>query len=93
MSKSIICNDKECWVCKTTRNLERHHCFFGPNRGLSEAYGCWVWLCNYHHTGSNEAVHHNHDLDVLLKKTAQRRWEEVQGNREQFRTIFGKSYL
>lgn len=55
--------------------------------------GCWVWLCARHHNMSNEGVHFNHELDVLLKKQTQRRWEEIYGDTEKFRIIFGKSYL
>ena len=93
MSKSIISIDRECWVCKTTKDLHRHHVYAGCNRGLSEAYGCWVYLCPHHHNMSNEGVHFNHDLDVMLKKTTQRKWEEIYGDREKFRIIFGRSYL
>ena len=93
MSKSIISNDRVCWVCGTPLDLHRHHVYGGPNRGLSEAMGCWVYLCARHHNMSNEGVHFNHDLDVLLKKQTQRRWEEIYGDTEKFRIIFGKSYL
>lgn len=94
MSKSLISNDRECWVCKTTKDLHRHHIYAGCNRQLSEYWGCWVYLCPFHHNMSNKGVHFNHDLDVLLKKTCQRRWEEKHGeDRERFRAIFGRSYL
>lgn len=92
MSKSLLSDDKQCWICGNP-NVEKHHIFMGPNRGLSEVYGCYCYLCHNHHTGTNESVHHNHALDVLLKKQAQRRWEEVHGNREQFIAVFGRSYL
>ena len=49
--KSIIQDIKQCWVCKTTLNLEEHHCLYGINRKMSERFGLKVWLCNEHHTG------------------------------------------
>lgn len=94
MSRSIISNDRQCWVCESRQDLHRHHVFPGvANRPLSEKYGCWVYLCPYHHNMSNEGVHFNHYLDILLKKTTQREWEKRYGNREDFIKTFGRSYL
>ena len=51
MAKSILQNDKECYLCRrfynlrTTRGLEEHHILFGRGRReLSERYGLKVWL-------------------------------------------------
>ena len=93
MSRSLISDDKECWVCKTKEDLHRHHIYGGPNRGLSEAMGCWVYLCARHHNMSNQGVHFNHDLDIFLKKICQRAWEKRYGDTEKFRIFFGRSYL
>jgi hypothetical protein len=103
--KSIIHDEDEgCYVC--THNLvkrpyspssdyfryEIHHCIHGTaNRRLSEKYGLRVKLCREHHTG-NTGVHKNAVLDDLLKEIAQRKFEEAH-SREDFRRIFGKSYL
>lgn len=92
MSKSLISDDKQCWICEN-REVEKHHIYGGPNRNLSEKYGCFVYLCHNHHTGTNEGVHFNHDLDLLLKMTTQREWEKRYGNREDFIKTFGRSYL
>lgn len=92
--KTVLQSEKECYVCGTTYNLHSHHIFPGkPNRQLSEKRGLKVWLCLHHHTGSNEAVHNNKDLDLHLKQKAQEYYEEHYGSREQFRQEFGKSYL
>lgn len=92
-SKSIVQDSKECWVCGTTLSLQRHHVFYGnANRRLSEKYGCWVWLCGRHHTG-NVGVHFSPDMDSKLKKYTQECFENQCGTREDFRAIFGKSYL
>lgn len=90
--KSIIQEEKECFVCKTISNLQEHHIFQGMNRSCSEKYGLKVWLCLYHHTGSNEAVHHNKALMDYLHKIGQEKFEETH-TREEFRKIFGRSYL
>lgn len=62
------------------------------NRRLSEKWGCWVYLCYEHHEG-NTGVHHNRDLDLRLKQFAQEVFEAKLGTREDFRRIFGKSYI
>ena len=92
--KSIIQSEKECYVCGTTRCLHDHHIFFGkPNRKISEKFGLKVWLCIHHHTGSNEAVHNNRELDLHLKRLGQEHYEKVYGSREDFRETFGRNYL
>lgn len=91
MSKSIISNERRCVVCGTTNALHVHHIFFGPNRKLSDKYGCWVYLCYPHHNGSNEGVHFNRKLDLELKDRCQRRFEEVYPDLD-FMKIFGKNY-
>ena len=91
---SIIQKSKKCFVCETEYGLECHHIIYGTaNRKQSDKYGLTVWLCNYHHTGSNQSVHHNKELDMHLKKLAQRKFEQVHGNRRDFMNAFGKNYL
>ena len=92
MSKSIMSNERKCYVCGTTYNLHRHHVYAGRNRQPSEKYGFWCYLCLYHHNGSNEAVHFNRELDLKLKEECQRRFEE-NGTREEFVKIIGRNYL
>ena len=92
MTKSIICNEKQCCVCGTTYNLHRHHIFGGGRRKASERYGAWVYLCAYHHNMSDEGVHFDRQLDVLLKTIAQQELEKTM-SRDEFRQHFGRSYL
>lgn len=94
MTESIISNDKRCYVCGKMKDLHRHHCFYGTgNREMSEKYGLWVYLCPEHHNVSNYGVHFNKPFDTMLKRYCQMIWERQRGTREQFREIFGKSYL
>jgi hypothetical protein len=92
MSNSILSNERECYVCKTPLNLHKHHIFPAANRKNSEKYGCWVYLCAWHHNMSNEGVHFNRLLDVELRQTAQRKFEELHSH-EEFMRIFGKNWL
>lgn len=90
--QSILQNNKSCFVCGMIQGLHSHHCFFGnPGRKNSEKYGLKVWLCQRHHTGQ-DGIHFNRDMDLWLKKKSQAVFEETH-TREEFRRIFGKSYL
>lgn len=90
--KSLISNEKACYVCGCPV-VHKHHIFYGTaNRRLSEEYGCWVWLCPYHHNMSKEGVHFNRELDLQIKKECQECWEQVHGSRADFIKVFGRSW-
>lgn len=92
--KSIICNAKRCYICSTSEDLHLHHIFEGTaNRAQSEKYGCWVYLCPYHHNMSDYGVHFNKPFEIALKKHAQERFEAIYGDRKAFIKAFGKSYI
>lgn len=94
MSKSVMSNEKRCLICGTTANLQRHHIFGASNRQKSEDHGCWCWLCLRHHTGSNQSVHRDQEMNLELKERCQFALESRHGwSRDQFREVFGKSYL
>ena len=94
--KSIIQEEKKCYVCETTYNLHSHHCIHGTaNRKLADQDGLTVYLCYEHHEGTN-GVHskNGHELDLELKILAQKRWMEYYDKTEDdFRKRYGKSYL
>ena len=91
--KSIIQDTKECFVTHDTHNLHLHHCIGGANRKLSDKYGLTVWLRGDWHNLAPYGVHTNRELDLQLKQIAQAKWEERFGTRQEFRKIFGKSWL
>ena len=91
--KSIMQDEKVCYICGTPYGLEDHHVFNGnPNRKYSEKYGLKVWLCNEHHTG-NHGVHRDYDAMKWLKQEGQKVFEKEYGTREEFMRIFGRSWL
>jgi len=93
MSKSILQKEKKCFVCGMDNVLHKHHIYAGvANRPLSEKYGCWVWLCPYHHNMSNHGIHADIELDKKIKQICQERFEETH-TREEFMQIFGRNYL
>ena len=90
--KSIIQTEKKCFLTGRTDNLQDHHIFFGAkNRENSEKYGLKVWLTAEHHTGKH-SPHRDLEIDLYLKRIAQRKFEETH-SREEFMRIFGRNYL
>ena len=86
--ESVIQIERECYICGR-HDVEKHHVIHGRNnRKHSEEYGLTVWLCREHH----EMVHKNRNTDLRLIKMAQMIFEETH-SREEFRQIFGKSFL
>lgn len=90
--KSIIQNEKECFITHSKNDLHEHHIFEGRNRNNSEKYGLKIWLRSDWHNMSNYGVHFNKKLDLELKQLAQRKFEETH-TREEFIKIFKRNYL
>lgn len=92
--KSIVeNNERECFICGETRELERHHIFGGnPGRKLSERYGLTVHLCYLHHRDSTEGVHFNKELREKLQETGQLAFEKTH-RREELMAVFKRNYI
>lgn len=94
MSKSIISNEKQCYVCGSKYNLHYHHILFGKNRKNADKDGLTVYLCGRHHNQSNEGVHFNHELDIKLKQIAERNWLEYYDKTiDDFISRYGRNFL
>lgn len=91
--KSLLSEKKECYICRTTLNLECHHIYFGTaNRKKSDVDGCWCWLCHKHHTGQF-SPHQNREIDLGLKEDCEWKWLESHGmDKEAFIKRFGRNY-
>lgn len=89
--KSIIQEDKSCYVCGKLQ-VHLHHIYGGANRKTSDRNGFVVYLCPHHHNLSNEGVHFNKELDTMLKMMCQQKYEENH-TREEFMKLIGKNYL
>lgn len=83
---------RSCYICGRTDRVERHHVYGGANRRKSEKHGMVVDLCHWHHNEPPMGVHHNHKRNMALKREFQERFEK-RHTRDEFRAIFGKSYL
>ena len=94
MSKSLISDERACYVCGTPFNLHKHHIFGGANRKKSERDGCWCYLCAQHHNMSDKGVHFNKELDTRLKQTCERLWMvENEKTIYDFIKEYGRNYL
>ena len=90
---SILQKDKKCLVCGDTVGLHLHHVYGGyANRKISDKLGFVVWLCGKHHNLSNDGVHFNKDLDLMIKKACQREYEKTH-TRDEFMNYIGRNYL
>lgn len=90
--KSILQDEKECFITGSTTCLHRHHIYGGRNRRVSEENGFWVYLRADYHNMSDKGVHFNRELDLALKKACQEKYEETH-SREDFMKLIGRNYL
>lgn len=88
--KSLIQNNKECYVCGNPY-VECHHLYKGVKcRKIADREGMWVWLCSKHHRELHDNAGRGLDMDLM--QLGQQIFEETH-TREEFRQLFNKSYL
>ena len=90
---SVFTDDMNHCYFTGTAPVERHHIFGAANRKNSEKYGFVIPLRPDLHPNGVNAGKDAADIDVKLKQMAQTYFEEHYGTREEFRGIFGKSWL
>lgn len=88
--KSIMQVDDKCYACGCAYGSDWHHIYPGnPNRKHSEEWGLKVRLCRPCH----EEIHCKNSKRMKeLQKAGQAKFEETH-TREEFRAIFGMSWL
>lgn len=90
---SILVDDLDYCIECGRPHPHKHEVFFGEKqRKHSIKYGMILPLCYEHHEG-NKSPHRNRKIDLHYKEKAQAAWESTYGTREEFRQIFGQSYL
>ena len=66
-----------CYLCGSNDRLALHEVFFGTaNRVKSKEDGMVIPLCGSHHNLGTFSVHNNHELDLKLKRYAEKIWIE-----------------
>lgn len=90
---SVFTDDMDhCYFTGTTP-VERHHIFGGSRRQASERYGFVIPLRPDLHPNGAQAGAGSGVIDIRLKQMAQAYFERNCGTIDDFRRIFGKSYL
>lgn len=89
MAKSIMQTEKECYITGSQQWLDKHHVFQGSRRQASEKWGCTVWLRHDIHMELHDS---NIELDRLIKRECQKKFEEKYGH-DAFMRVFGRNYL
>ena len=94
MVKSILQDEKKCYITGQTNNLHLHHIYRGVNRKISDKLGFVVYLAGWLHNQSDDGVHgkNGKELDLMLKRHCQMKFEESH-TREEFMAIIGRNYL
>ena len=95
MAKSILQESRKCVLTGYEGDyLDKHHVFGGANRKRSESMGLWVYVYKPLHNNSPESIHEDFELNLMLKKWAQRLcMEHYEMTVEEFIGEFGKNYL
>jgi hypothetical protein len=91
MAKSILSNDKKCFLCGSSQNIEKHHIMGNATRDKSEKMGVWVYLCRSCH----DRIHFSKDSRKMmdsLRAKAQSKFEETR-TREEWMKDFHRNYL
>ena len=90
---SVFTDDMDHCYFTGVSPVERHHIFGGSRKAASEKYGFIIPLRPDLHPNGAQAGKNAAELDLKLKRMAQEYFEREYGSRDDFRSIFGKSYL
>lgn len=91
----IMNDNPPIWYNKRFNGSHRHEIFYGVrNRKKSIEDGLVVFLRPELHNASSLGVHFNKELDLELKKEAEKRWlEYYHKDIEDFIKKYGRNYL
>lgn len=90
---SVFTDDMYHCYFTGTAPVERHHIFGGSRKKASEKFGFVIPLRPDLHPNGAQAGSNSKEIDTKLKQMAQEYFEANYGTRDDFRRIFGKSYL
>ena len=95
MAKSIISEEKRCYICGCRHWIEIHHVFGGTAyKKKADIYGLTVPLCHCCHNEPPNGVHFNKEIRRKLQAKVQKIAMKHYGwSVEDFRDRFGRNYL
>lgn len=79
---------RQCAICGSTYQIEKHHLLSGVNRKKADYYGLVVDLCHNCHQGT----HADPEAMKRSKQAGQRKFERTR-SRTEFIAEFGQNYL
>ena len=91
--KSIIQENKECFICRNYYGIEGspddiHHCLGGCRRILADQDGLWVYLCRHHHTRLHDFGEFKHQLQIEAQKAFESKYSH-----DEWMGRYGKNYI
>ena len=90
--KSILQDEKKCYITGRKYGLHKHHIYGGPNRRISEEHGFYIWLVPELHNMSDMGIHFDKAFDLAVKRECQRVYESTH-TRAEFMALIGRNYL
>lgn len=90
--RSIIDNHWRCFICKSERNLELHHCISAADRIKADQDGLFLALCMNCHTALHDKGIHKKDLQRIAQEAYIRRKEGEGYSEGQARGIWFNRY-
>lgn len=92
--KSILQDDKVCYITGEEYNLHKHHVFGGANRKKSERLGLTIYLRADWHNMEKYSIHMDAELNHKIKAEAQEKaMEYYDWTVDDFIREFGKNYM
>ena len=92
--KSIIQNEKVCYITGDTYNLHEHHVFGGSYKAASDRLGLKIYLRADWHNMADYGIHFNKALRERIQDEVQRFAMEYYGwTEEQWIIEVGRSFL
>ena len=86
----MLSEEKECYLCGSPFDLEKHHCLHGSRRKKADEDGLIVYLCHTCHM----RLHDTGDGDRELQRMAESYWILThRGGIPAFIARYGKNYL
>lgn len=90
--KSIMSDERRCYVTGAEIGLDVHHVIHGPLRSMADKNGLWCYLRHDIHMKLHDHARGFEDLDSLLKRECQTKFEE-QHTRDEWMLLVHRNYL
>lgn len=90
--KSIMSDEKRCYITGAEWGLHVHHVIHGPLREMADRNGFWCYLRHDIHRKLHDHAPGFGDLDEFLKRECQTRFEK-EHSRDEWMLLVHRNYL